>query len=277
VLRSGDPTDPCSTPCSTRGLIDQEKAFQITSTAENSTVNWWDTYATIEDIRDGRGYTGGIVGFTSATGDMLELVEQYVALQPDHNVLAPYVAALRSCTRLGETVDDAEYGVDGGRASHVAGQQLGPSFLAAWAHAAHNDPIFRRVQRGFRRDMYWAPAYDAAVADGVGALGQALYYDTSVNHGPGAANSNDGSFDDIRSRTVGTAPSRGGAERRWLTAFIDRRSEVLTLWGDNPIDGRIAMFRELTDSGNWALTPPFSWSIYGDAFRMPRDPTPRND
>ena len=118
MLRSDDPTDPRST----QGLIDQEKAFQITSTAENSTVNWWDTYATIEDIRDGRGYTGGIVGFTSATGDMLELVERYVALQPDHNVLAPYVAGLRSCARLGETVDDAEYGVDGGRASHVAGQ-----------------------------------------------------------------------------------------------------------------------------------------------------------
>jgi hypothetical protein len=37
------------------------------------------------------------------------------------------------------------------------------------------------------------------------------------------------------------------------------------------------MFRELTDSGNWALIPPFSWSVYGDVFRMARDPTPRND
>ena len=273
MIRSDDPMGPRPT----QDLIDQEKAFQITSTAENSTVNWWDTYDTIEDIRDGRGYTGGIVGFTSATGDMLELVERYVALQPSHNVLAPYVAGLQSCARLGETVDDAEYGVDGGRASHIAAQQLGRSFLAAWANAAHNDPIFRKLQRDFRRDMYWAPAYDAAVADGIGALGQALYYDTSVNHGPGVANSNDGSFDDVRSRTVGTAPSSGGDERRWLTAFINRRSEVLTLWGDNPADGRIAMFTGLTDSGNLALTPPFSWSVYGDVFQISTNPTPRND
>ena len=104
MLRSDDPTDPRST----QGLIDQEKAFQITSTAENSTVNWWDTYATIEDIRDGRGYTGGIVGFTSATGDMLELVERYVALQPDHNVLAPYVAGLRAGFQDAEHVADQQ-------------------------------------------------------------------------------------------------------------------------------------------------------------------------
>src|SRR4051794_35980020 len=47
VICSGDPMDPRPTQV----LIDQEKAFQITSTAENSTVNWWDTYDTIEDIR----------------------------------------------------------------------------------------------------------------------------------------------------------------------------------------------------------------------------------
>jgi hypothetical protein len=120
VIRSDDPTDPRST----QGLIDQEKAFQITSTAENSTVKWWDTYGTIEDIRDGRGYTGGIVGFTSATEDMLELVQRYVALQPNHNLLAPHLTGLRSCARLGETVDDAEYGVDGGRASPPARTSL---------------------------------------------------------------------------------------------------------------------------------------------------------
>lgn len=31
-----------STPM--QAQINQEKAFQLTSTAENSTVNWWDQY-----------------------------------------------------------------------------------------------------------------------------------------------------------------------------------------------------------------------------------------
>ena len=58
-----------------------------------------------------------------------------------------------------------------------------------------------------RDSMYRKPALAAATADGVGLLGLALYYDTSVNHGPGVAGSGDGSFDDIRSRATGPTPA----------------------------------------------------------------------
>lgn len=245
----------------------KEMALQITSTAENSTTDWSSSYAYLEDVHDGRGYTGGLVGFTSATGDMLDLVRRYAAVRPD-NPLVPYLPGLQACADFGDTVGDAEYGVYGGGASDEAARWLGPPFRNAWVDAAHRDPLFREVQRDLRDVMYWEPAHAAAAADGVGPLGVALYYDTSVNHGPGVPGSGDGSFDDIRSRVVGPPPSRGGDEPTWLRAWLARRAEVLTDWGDNPRDGRIALFRGLLASGNLGLTTPFTWSVYGDAFTI---------
>ncbi len=49
---------------------EKEVAMQLVSSAENSSLRWRAQYRYIEDIRDGRGFTGGIIGFTSGTGDM---------------------------------------------------------------------------------------------------------------------------------------------------------------------------------------------------------------
>ncbi len=272
---------PGSTPSGSTDIrhpVYQEMAFEITSTAENSTKDWTTSYSYIEDILDGRGYTGGLVGFTSGTGDMLELVEYYQTLRPSGNPLAAYIPGLEACAEFGDTVDDAEYGVDGGGASDIAASELGSAFLTAWANAANTDPLFRQAQRDMRRSSYWDPALAAALADGVGGLGLALYYDTSVNHGPGVANSGDGSFTDIRSRTTGTKPVNGGNQRTWLRNFISVRSAVLTEWGDNPPDGRISVWNALTNptTPNYDLAGTVSWSIYGEAFSMNR-PAPPTD
>lgn len=79
------------------GLDDPAKkeiAMQLVSSAENSSLDWKAQYRYIEDIGDGRGYTAGIIGFCSGTGDMLDLVELYGERSPG-NVLAPYLPALR--------------------------------------------------------------------------------------------------------------------------------------------------------------------------------------
>jgi chitosanase len=63
------------------GLDDPAKkeiAMQIVGTNEYSSKNWRKQYKKIEDIHDGRGYTAGIIGFCSGTGDMLELVNYWV-------------------------------------------------------------------------------------------------------------------------------------------------------------------------------------------------------
>jgi hypothetical protein len=428
VVTPADPTDPGTggTGQPTAAQITQEKAFELTSTAENSTKNWWEQFSYLEDIGDGRGYTCGIAGFTSATGDLLEVVQNYVATKPG-NVLAPFVPGLQTCAATGM----------GGSATTAANSNLGTPFKTAWATAAA-DPVFQTVQINYRNQVYWTPAFNQATADGLSNLGLAIYYDTSINHGPGVAGSGDGSFDDIRSATsvsgsgststvgqtannasssssssdktvlskftagasgtlsagharlsldaagsastalvvyadssgvpgarlaqsglvsvtsttealvnytftganqvaitngtgywigpawtdpgtinvvysrnstagqvqavssfapatfgTGTAqagpvdayiditsgtaggpPSQGGSEVAWLTAFLAARSTVLTAWGDNPPDGRIAMFTALLGTGNLTLTCPFSWSVYGDTFTMTTDPLP---
>lgn len=273
--------EPGSTPAGTTDIrhpVFQEMAFRITSTAENSTTDWTTAYRYAEDILDGRGITGGLVGFTSATADMLAVVVYYVDLKPVGNILEPWIEGLEATTAYGDTVDEADYGVDGGGASDIAAAELGAAFIADWEEAADTDPLFRKAQRDLRHTMYWEPALEAALADGVGALGLALYYDTCVNHGVDPSLSYDGSFDWIRANTAATKPISGGNERTWLRAFIAVRSDVLTDWGDNPPDGRISTFNALTlpTTPNYMLTGLVSWSIYGGSFNMNR-PDPPDD
>ena len=82
---SSSSAKPNQTPAPNADLTDpsfKELAFQLVSTAENSTVEWWKNFGYIDDIGDTRGYTGGLVGFTSGTGDMYELVLYYDEINP---------------------------------------------------------------------------------------------------------------------------------------------------------------------------------------------------
>ena len=81
---------------SSSSLKDSEKkeiAMELVSSAENSSLDWKDQYSYIEDIQDGRGYTAGIIGFCSGTGDMLQLVKGYTETKSE-NLLAKYIEAL---------------------------------------------------------------------------------------------------------------------------------------------------------------------------------------
>lgn len=280
---------PGSTPAGSADIRHprfQEAAFEFTSTAENSRTDWYSledlpdkpaAYPYIEDILDGRGGTGGIVGFTTATGDMLPMVQQYVNEKPTGNLLQRHLPGLQACADFGDTVADATYGVDGGGASDIYNTELkSQGFEADWRNSALNDPIFRKVQRDFRRSMYWDTALGAAMSDGLPALGLLLYYDTIVNHGPGVANSGDGSFTDIRSRTTGTKPSAGGSRRTWMQNFLVIRRQVLTEWEDNPGNGRLEALDSLVapTTPNYDLTGVVSWNMYDEpfSFNQPQPP-----
>src|ERR1700733_11350784 len=95
---------------------EKQIAMELVSSAENSTLDWRREYGYIEDIGDGRGYTGGLIGFGSGAGDMLALVPSYVAAEPG-DLLAPFLPALRR--------------VDGSASHHG----LGGPFVAAWRRA----------------------------------------------------------------------------------------------------------------------------------------------
>ena len=219
-------------------------AMQIVSAAENSSLDWRAQFSYIEDIGDGRGYTAGIVGFCSGTGDMLELVEGYTATKPG-NVLAKYLPALRA--------------VDG-TSSHAG---LDPDFTRDWRSAAA-DPVFQRAQESVRDRLYFNPSVRDGKADGVRALGQFAYYDAAVMHGYSGMRS-------VRSAALRVArpPAQGGAEGAWLQAFLDARVAEMKTEVAHSDTSRVDTAQRvfLTDS-NFDLETPLVFSVYGDRFRI---------
>ncbi len=246
-----------SPSASATGLNDPAKkeiAMELVSSAENSTLNWKAQYAYLEDILDGRGYTGGIIGFCSGTGDMLELVESYQAAagadDPTATALARYLPALRKVN---------------GSASHAG---LGQGFERAWKAAA-TDPAFQRAQDAERDRVYFDPAVSQAQADGLGTLGQFVYYDAMVMHGPG---DDAASFGGIRAAAMKAAktPAQGGDERAYLRAFFTARIAVMKTEEAHADTSRIDdAQRVFLEAGNLNLDPPLQWKTYGDSYQIP--------
>ncbi|MFF3749191.1 chitosanase [Streptomyces sp. NPDC002018] len=228
----------------------KEIAARLVASAESSTLDWRSQYDAIEDLGDGNGYTAGIIGFCSGTNDMLQLVESYTKSHPD-NPLAPYLPALRA-------VDGTD--------SH---EGLDPGFREAWARAAES-PDFRAAQDTTRDRIYFDPAVRLAKLDGLGTLGQFIYYDAMVLHGPGV---DAHGFYGIRHAAMKEAqsPDRGGDEKAYLNAFLDVSRSVIktgliTAQRDSSrIDTAQRVFLR---NGNMALDPPLTWQMYGETFRI---------
>ncbi|MEU8460303.1 chitosanase [Streptomyces sp. NPDC029003] len=245
------PTAAAPAAAAAAGLDDPVKkdiAMQIVSSAENSSLDWKAQYKYIEDIDDGRGYTAGIIGFCSGTGDMLDLVEYYTQVKPG-NVLAKYLPALRK--------------VDGSD-SHAG---LDPNFTKDWAKAAA-DSEFKKAQDHERDRVYFDPAVKQGKADGVGTLGQFTYYDAIVMHGDGSDST---SFRNIRKRALTKAkpPAQGGNETTWLNAFLDARVWAMKQEEAHSDTSRVdTAQRVFLKKGNLALNTPLDWKVYGDSFHI---------
>ncbi|PNG91780.1 Chitosanase [Streptomyces malaysiensis] len=226
----------------------KEIAMKLVSSAENSSLDWRAQFEYIEDIGDGRGYTAGIIGFCSGTGDMLELVEYYTQQKPD-NVLAKYLPALRE--------------VDGSD-SHDG---LDPNFTQDWKKAA-GDKAFQDAQEHERDRVYFNPAVEQGKSDGLGALGQFIYYDAIVMHGPGDSQY---SFGGIRKTALSKAkpPAQGGDETTYLNAFLDARVEAMKSEEAHSDTSRVdTEQRKFLDEKNFDLTPPLKWQVYGDPYEI---------
>ncbi|MFI7596822.1 chitosanase [Actinoplanes sp. NPDC049681] len=242
------PTSPTTTPPASGVNLDnpakKDVAMQIVSAAENSSLDWRAQFSYIEDIDDGRGYTAGIIGFCSGTGDMLELVEAYTATKPN-NVLAKYLPALRNVN---------------GTDSHAG---LDPNFPRDWRTAA-NDPVFQAAQEAERDRVYFNPSVRDGKNDGVRALGQFAYYDAAVMHGY------DG-MRDIRSRALRKAkpPSQGGNETTWLNAFLDERVIEMKKEEAHSDTSRVdTAQRVFLRNGNFDLNTPLDFAVYGEPFHI---------
>ncbi|MFK8908099.1 chitosanase [Streptomyces sp. YS-3] len=233
------------------GLDDPAKkeiAMELVSSAENSSLNWKAQYKYIEDIDDGRGYTAGIIGFCSGTGDMLDLVELYSAREPG-NVLQKYLPALRKVN---------------GSDSHAG---LDPNFTKDWKTAA-SETAFKNAQNDERDRVYFNPAVKQGKADGVGTLGQFMYYDAIVMHGDGGDPT---SFSSIRKKALAKAkpPSQGGDETKYLNAFLDARVWAMKQEEAHSDTSRVdTEQRVFLKKGNLNLNTPLDWKVYGDPYHI---------
>jgi chitosanase len=231
--------------------LQKEIAQILVSTAENSSRDWRAQYRYVEydvehNAAENRGYTGGIIGFTSKTHDMLAVVARYVRHEPD-NPLTPFLPALRR--------------VDGTSSR----QGLGTPFVRAW-HRAAGDPAFRQAQDHFRDAWYFDPAVHLAQRDGLGDLGQFAYYDAAVVHG----------LDGMRAvrrhaRARAQTPADGGDQTAYLRAFLTARIAFMRREQAHQDVTRITTAqRVFLDAGNLGLRLPLHWKVYGDAYRLTR-------
>jgi chitosanase len=228
----------------------KEIAMELVSSAENSSLNWKAQYRYIEDIHDGRGYTAGIIGFCSGTSDMLQLVQLYTNRKPG-NVLAKYLPALKRVN---------------GSSSHTG---LDPTYVTDWKTAA-GDPVFQQAQNDERDAVYFNPAVKQAKADGLPALGQFIYYDAIVMHGPGSDST---SFGGIRASAMRHAktPAQGGDLVTYLNAFLDARVAAMKTEAAHDDTSRVdTEQRVFVQQRNFDLAPPLKWKVYGDPYQITR-------
>ena len=232
-------------------------ADQIISVFENNTPEI--DYAYAENLDDGRGITAGRAGFTSATGDMLIVVERYTQLVPG-NPLAVYLPRLRE---LAAQESDSTNGLE--------------NLEAAWQTAAE-DSIFCEVQDEVVDDEYYWPAVDHAEELGLlFPLSLLNLYDACIQHGDGDDPDGLPAIISRATTQAGGAPADDIDEHEWLRAFMDIRRAVLL----NPANpdtreewaasvGRVDELIAIFESGNVSLTPPIVISPWDSTFTLPQ-------
>jgi hypothetical protein len=153
-----------------RQLIDMLEAM-----GENDTTDFASQYSYIQNIKDGRGYTIGIVGFCTGTGDFIVVARCLDDVEPG-NALAKYWPGLAS-------IDDQFYAGKMNVADTSPVDKLGP-FANDVTAAGTSDKAYRKCQDTMADADYMDTALAHAQERGLkGALTIGFLYDTELNFG----------------------------------------------------------------------------------------------
>lgn len=241
-------TSPAS-PAGRSAATDDQRTVammdDLTAVFENSAIT--PQYDFIRDQHDGCGFTAGWIGFCTADGDLLAVVEAYDKQAPG-NPLHRYLPTLRHLASVKSEETSA----------------LGAAFQADWRKASR-DPLFRRVQLRVGHDSYLVPARKVASKEGITTpLGLENLFDTALMMGPGPTD-----CDGVLKLAAETdraghgSPATGVREADWLRRFNDLRMNHMRhpctpgRQADWPkAIGRAHALQQLADAGNWRLEPP---------------------
>ena len=216
---------------------------KLISQFENSTSRI--QYCYVVALDDGRGYTVGRAGFTSATGDLLEVAERYARAVPD-NPLADLIPTLREKARNEDgSLDGLENLPDAWRETCKDPRQRAAQ--DAIVDKEYYDPAVREVRkRKLRRPLSLAAIYDA-----------------EIQHGPGSDPDGVPAMLRRARRRAGGTPATGVSERRFLRAFIrDRRAtlahshnpDTRAAWAETV--ERADVWMQLLKTGQWRMASP---------------------
>ncbi|KAJ2061126.1 hypothetical protein GGI17_003306 [Coemansia sp. S146] len=215
---------------------DKTIALEITNIYENGDTAFHYDYC--EDINDGRGFTSGIAGFCTGTGDAWIVVQEYHKLTGGKDKMSQFDTVL------------AEYAIAGNNSTVGL-----TGYCSVWKKLGTSDRKFKQAQDNVRDDMYMAPAMVYAKQLGLKtSIAQGQLYDAGIQHG--ASDGPDGLGGMIKSTNAlvikdevgdsGSTLTINGYkvdEIVWLNKFLAVRANVLS----NP--------QEPTNmSGAWAKT-----------------------
>ena len=209
----------------------KKRILAITSVFENSTPQL--QYAYCEALGDGRGYTFGYCGFTTATGDGLELVR---ALEAER--LNGYLPRLE---QLAKDEDGSTVGLD--------------AFCESWREVGSSAEGIR-AQHKVGEALYWKPAVKyAKELAWKSPLSLACLYDAIIQHGEGD------DFDSLGSMLKRTRMTNN--ERQSVAAFLRVRARVLAHAHDpstreqwRATKSRTDALKNLVTADNWSLAWP---------------------
>lgn len=234
----------------------RKRCFALMGAAEDSQLDYDQNYNSVSgDISDGRGITAGIIGFTTGTGDMNNMLGYYNKISPN-NHLAGYKDHM----------------------DHINGKQ----FEKDWHNAYKDDKDrFIKAQNHEVKKEVMNDAVKYAKKDGLSQLGQYIYFDALVKHGPGN-NYQDAprewGFQAIRhyaqENNVKT-PAEGGDKSKYLKNFVGKRYDATNDENDhNPdmdTDGttdRLDFQMQQLDNGNLDLALPLSFKMNNTPFDL---------
>ena len=231
----------------------RRRADQLISVFENgSTVI---DYAFAENLHDGRGLTAGRAGFTTATGDALDVVSSLGT-----GCLEELRSFLPELRRLALFESDDTTGLP----------EI--DFINAW-RAASADQRFRDAQDRIVDREYYEPAMRIADELGIDSpLARAQIYDAAIQHGVG---DDSDSLSALIERTIPKGTGSADAEADWLDDFFAVRIAALrapaspataAVWRVS-VD-RVHCMRRLASLGNRNLDGPFEAEVFGSRFTI---------
>ncbi|KAJ1894880.1 hypothetical protein LPJ66_004922 [Kickxella alabastrina] len=195
-------------------------AIDITGIYENGDTKTYFHYC--EDLGDGRGYTAGIAGFCTGTGDAWEVIQAYHKLTGGKDDFTPMDATLAKYAKSGS---DSTKGLE--------------KYCSVFEKLGKSDTRFQQVQINSRDKMYLKPAQDAAAKLGLKFhISEGQLFDTSIQHGP--YDDKDGLLtliketnNSFKANALGDSGStlningKNVDEIIWLKKFLDIREEHL--------------------------------------------------